>query len=201
MAAMIHRLWDSKMDFYFYFCSCFFIATWKGGFLCSHRVIQRGRCEPQPQSSLRVTLWEQNELAVLVQVITDLINLRVATGEAEKIDSIIYRILSELRHNFKAASYAFENEYRVIIYCEPDATITKEINGKSVKENIVKIDMQGGLPRSFYIESENKIGPYIRRIYIGPKVPNPERWMYLEVVAKQKGLTRLKVQASTQKFQ
>ena len=57
------------------------------------------------------------------------------------------------------------------------------------------------LPRSFYIESANNIGPYIRKIYIGPKVPNPERWMYLEVVAKQKGLTKLSVQASGQKFQ
>ncbi|MEO6315208.1 MAG: tetratricopeptide repeat protein [Chitinophagaceae bacterium] len=108
----------------------------------------------------------------------------------KQIDEIISRGLSELRYFFKSANYAFENEYRVIQYCVP-------------KSRLVKFDeTQKTIPRVLYVESAKPLKPYIKKIYLGPKVSHPERWMYLEVALNRHRTGEdVKVVTSSCKFQ
>lgn len=118
-------------------------------------------------------------------------------NEEEVISLIIYRILSELRYFFKSSDYAYENECRVIIYATPE-------------DSRVKIDEQNSSPKKLYYDPETEIQPYIKKIYIGPRVQNADAWkMYLDVaIKKNKEKPELKnlygdiqILKSTQKFQ
>ena len=110
------------------------------------------------------------------------------------INKIIYRFLTEIRYLFKSSDYAFENELRVIQYALPSSNI---------KDNLVKVDDNGGLslPRRLYIESNKPVRQYISKIYLGPKVPNPQIWMYLETTMKMKGYNKMELKISETKFQ
>ena len=146
------------------------------------------------------------DIELLKDALISLIQVRIDTTEKEKIDNIVYRVLSELRYFFKSSSYSFENEYRIIQYYLPDYKISNPFyqpgNNQSEEIYIVKCDDKSPtLPRTLYVESTKPIFPHIRKIYIGAKVPNPERWMYLEVVARQKNNYRLSLLPSSQKFQ
>jgi hypothetical protein len=89
------------------------------------------------------------------------------------INKFVYRYVSELTYFFKSSDYQFEKELRVIKYYMPG-------------DAAVKTDpFSNLLPRRLYIESTNNVRPSISKIILGPKVPHPERWMYLEAVMKQ----------------
>ncbi len=104
------------------------------------------------------------------------------------INKFVYRYVSELRYFFKSADYQFEKELRVIKYYMPG-------------NEAVKTDTAGDyLPRRLYIESTNLVRPNLTKIILGPKVPHPERWMYLDAVMKQNGHT-MKLEFSKCKFQ
>jgi tetratricopeptide (TPR) repeat protein len=105
------------------------------------------------------------------------------------VDKIVYHIISELRYFFKSADYAFENELRVIQFAS------------SVSNN-VKIDNIDGqrLPKRLYIESSKLVQQYIRKIILGPKVPHPDQWMYLEAMMKKRGY-KMELKNSECKFQ
>jgi len=83
---------------------------------------------------------------------------------------VIQYLLSELRFFFKSADYSYENELRVII------------NG--VGRN-VEIDKGDTLPRKTYVESKRAVKPYLRKVVLGPKVPHPDRWIYLDTQMKR----------------
>jgi tetratricopeptide (TPR) repeat protein len=124
-----------------------------------------------------------NALLNLIALKTDKNN----KPESDAIDKIIFRSLSELRYLFKSADYHFENELRTIQYVYPQ-------NAE------VKIDSSDELPRRLYIESNKDVQPYLNKIILGPKVPNPERWMYLEAEMIKKGFD-IQVCASNCRFQ
>lgn len=128
----------------------------------------------------------------LRSILNELLTKRAETGEKENTDSIISRGLAELRYFFKSSNYSFENEYRVIQYYNDD-------------NELVLFDKQSSsIPRVLYVESTKPIKASINRIYLGPKVPHPERWMYLELALKRDMLTKSKtvrVIPSSCKFQ
>jgi len=105
------------------------------------------------------------------------------------VNRIIFRLLSELRYLFKSSDYSFENELRVIQYVEP-------------KNEKVSIDDNGGafLPKRLYINSNKPVQPFIEKIILGPKVPSPAQWMYLDVAMKKKGYS-IELKSSVVRFQ
>jgi tetratricopeptide (TPR) repeat protein len=92
------------------------------------------------------------------------------------INRLVYRFLAELRFMVKSADYATENEIRIIQYRLRDS-------------GYVKIDDNGKerLPRRVYTESQNAVLPYLKKIILGPKVPNHDQWVYLDVAMRKKG--------------
>lgn len=102
------------------------------------------------------------------------------------IDKIIYRFVSELSYLFKSADYQTEQEVRVVMYHSPD------------KPMVVVDAVQ--TPPKVYIESNKPVRKYIRKIVMGPKVPHPERWLYLDVTLRKLGVNS-KLQSSLCKFQ
>lgn len=89
------------------------------------------------------------------------------------IDRVIYHTLSELRYFFKSSDFSYENELRVIQFIS--------------NKNAIKVDVNSEhLPRKVYVESNKEVIPYLRKIILGPKVPHPSRWMYLEHLMEQK---------------
>ena len=119
-----------------------------------------------------------------------LIDYKDGDDEMNKaIDSLVYRFLAELRYMVKSADYGVENEYRVIQYRTPES-------------NDVKIDNNGGqwLPRRLYIESAKSVLPHLKKIILGPKVPNREQWLYLEASMRKKKL-EMKLVPSKCEFQ
>lgn len=134
------------------------------------------------------------QIAKLQQELTALLKLKAAddindTGvKNTAINKFIYRYVSELRYFFKSSDYQFEKELRVIKFYMPH-------------EEAVKTDRYATeLPRRLYIESTNTTRPHISKIVLGPKVPHPERWMYMDVVMKQNHHD-MKMEVSKCKFQ
>ncbi len=136
---------------------------------------------------------ENNRLAGdldnLKDTLRQLIARRNNSNYPEIVDAIIAIGLAELRYFFKSSNYAFENEYRVIKYYDSGHPLVQIEEGQS-------------LPRPLYIKSAMPVKPFIRKIYMGPKVSHPERWMFLEVALKKNNLNKnVKVIASSCKFQ
>jgi|GEM_PF-864430 len=130
----------------------------------------------------------QTDMDELRRALKEILNMK-KKGESKwnsVINKIVYHILSEVRYFFKSADYAFENELRVIQFAT--------FNNPAIKFDAVT------LPQKMYIESVKPIQPYIKQIYLGPKVPHPEQWMYLEVMMKRRGY-KMEVNSSTCKFQ
>lgn len=83
------------------------------------------------------------------------------------IDKVLYHTLSELRYFFKSSDYQYESELRVIQF-------------KS-KGPEIKIDNDASaLPRKLFIDSSKEVKSHIKKIILGPKVPHPQRWLYLK---------------------
>ncbi len=106
---------------------------------------------------------------------------------ASVVNRVVFRTLSEIRYLFKSADYSFENELRVIQY----------VNGESDR---VQIDETGGLPHRLYIESGQSLKPSLQKIILGPKVANPDQWLYLEVKMKKEKF-KLELEKSNVQFQ
>jgi Flp pilus assembly protein TadD len=98
------------------------------------------------------------------------------TDKDKAIDKIIYHLISEIRFFFKSSDYSFENEVRVLQYADKSS-------------DLLKIDERNTLPKKVYIESNKEIQPSIERITLGPKVPNPKQWLYLDVAMRQNNPT------------
>jgi tetratricopeptide (TPR) repeat protein len=106
---------------------------------------------------------------------------------ASVVNRVVFRTLSEIRYLFKSADYSFEKELRVIQY----------VNGESDR---VQIDETGGLPHRLYIESGQPLKPSLQKIILGPKVANPDQWLYLEVKMKKEKF-KLELEKSNVQFQ
>jgi len=94
------------------------------------------------------------------------------TGAA--INSLVYRFINEIKYFFKPAEHAAENELRVIEYVAPG-------------DERIQMEKTGSLPRRLYIESSNKIQPFIDAIIPGKNVPDPRQWLYLEIQMRKNG--------------
>jgi tetratricopeptide (TPR) repeat protein len=106
--------------------------------------------------------------------------------KSRAIDKIIFLSISELRYLFKSSDYAFENELRVIISFPS-------------KNRQVMID-ENNTPNRLYINSSKPVLSYINKIVLGPKVPFPERWIYLEAIMNKSGY-KVELKKSMRKFQ
>lgn len=118
-----------------------------------------------------------------------LIKLKSKTKTSTKnmvIDKIIYHVISEIRYFFKSADYAFESEFRVIQFVDPE------------KKSILIDELSW--PKKLYIESNKSICPHIKKIILGPKVTYPSRWIYLETLMKQNGF-KMELEGSTCQYQ
>jgi phosphopantetheine adenylyltransferase len=148
-----------------------------------------------PQALYRVLYYDQRKMAFpqdseekkLQEHLKKLKNVLVGLLEMKKteqsdyakiynyaIEKVLYLSLSELRYFFKSADFAYENELRVIQF--------------ATNKDVVKIDDQSNtLPRKVYIESSKHLLPHLKEIVLGPMVPHPERWMYLQKIMTDKG--------------
>jgi len=93
------------------------------------------------------------------------------------IENTIFKQLSTISFLFKSADYIFENEVRVIEYVPR--------NSDEIK--FMKIDEPNFPGKRFYIESNNEILPFVRKIYLGPKVENHQQWsLYFDFEIRQR---------------
>ncbi|MEO8174819.1 MAG: tetratricopeptide repeat protein [Sediminibacterium sp.] len=123
-----------------------------------------------------------------------------------EIDKSVYKRLLGISYLFKSADYEYEHEARIIKYV---ARNSDNIKGMSQNE-------AGKPSKRLYIESLNYILPYIKKIYLGPKVENHQEWsLYFDFEIRQrnkivKGMTpapytlnpsSVEMLKSTRKFQ
>jgi tetratricopeptide (TPR) repeat protein len=83
-------------------------------------------------------------------------------------ESKIFDALQEVCHLFKSADYAFEKEVR-IIRTEPRCSNNIEYYKNAENKEPMP-------PRHFYIKSEKRILPYLKKIHLGPKVKDATHW-------------------------
>lgn len=126
---------------------------------------------------------DNNEVFSLIDkfnnVCNEIIKLRIKNDKlGAVIDKIIYHLLSEIRFFFKSADYSFENEIRVIQFVPKDS-------------DYIEIDYSTK-PKKVYVESNNTIQPHLEKIILGPKVPNPKQWLYLDIALRQNNPSRNK---------
>lgn len=152
----------------------------------------KNETRPMPQPIYRVLYYDQrkekfsdsdeieNEIKELKDGLIGLLEMKkpeqsdYAKTYNYAIDKVLYHSLSELRYFFKSADFAYENELRVIQY--------------ATNKDVVKIDEQSNsLPRKVFIESSKPLLPHLKEIVLGPMVPHPERWMYLQKIMTDKG--------------
>lgn len=91
-------------------------------------------------------------------------------GDKAIIDKLIFHLISEVRFFFKQADFQYENELRVLKFVPPNSTL-------------VKYDENDKL----YIESNKFITKHIKKLVLGPKVPNPEHWIFFSAVMAKAG--------------
>jgi len=98
------------------------------------------------------------------------------------VTDFIYHSISQIRYFIKSADYAYENEVRVIHFEEPTS------------ERIIIKD------KRLYVESD-KIGrDHILRMNIAPKVENPNKLKFFEVLVNRTGNMNFKVLKSNCRF-
>lgn len=93
------------------------------------------------------------------------------------IENTIFKQLSTISYLFKSADYDFEHEVRVITYMPRDSDLIQymEINEPNIP------------PKRFYIESHNDILPFVKKIFLGPKVENYQQWsLYFDYEIRQR---------------
>ena len=120
-------------------------------------------------------------LKELKGLLNELIELRDKSKNHKEfcdyIDNTIFKHLSTISFLFKSADYIFENEVRVIEYVPRDSDRIKFMPVS-----------QPNLPKKrFYIESNNEILPFIKKIHFGPKVENHQQWgLYFDFELRQR---------------
>ena len=93
------------------------------------------------------------------------------------LENKIFKKLSRINFLFKSADYNFENEVRVIRDVLRDSNL---IHSLDIQEPNLP-------PKRFYIESANIVLPYIRKIFLGPKVENHQHWgLYFDFEIRQR---------------
>ncbi|MFT3909243.1 MAG: tetratricopeptide repeat protein [Ferruginibacter sp.] len=94
-----------------------------------------------------------------------------------EIESTIFKQLSLITYLFKSADYQYEHETRVITYMPRNSDFIKAMDVKD----------PGKPCKRFCIESHNDILPYIKKIYLGPKVEHYQHWiLYLDYEIRQR---------------
>lgn len=94
-----------------------------------------------------------------------------------EIENTFFKELSKISYLFKTADYQFENEVRIITYMPRDSNLIK----------CREMNEAGKPPKRFYIESDNDILPYIKKIYLGPKVEHHQQWsLYFDYEIRQR---------------
>jgi tetratricopeptide (TPR) repeat protein len=95
----------------------------------------------------------------------------------KEIENTIFKQLSTISYLFKSADYNFEHEVRVITYMPRDS--------ESVKfREITEPDKPN---KRFYIESNNDILPFVKKIFLGPKVEHYQQWsLYFDYEIRQR---------------
>lgn len=87
------------------------------------------------------------------------------------IENTVFKQLSTISYLFKSADYDFEHEVRIITYMPR--------NSDSIKYKDVTEPSKPS--KRFHIESYNDILPFIKKIYLGPKVEHYQQWsLYLD---------------------
>jgi hypothetical protein len=93
------------------------------------------------------------------------------------IENTIFKQLSTISYLFKSSDYNYEHEVRVITYMPRDSESVKYI--KNTEPNAPN--------KRFYIESHNDILPYVKKIFLGPKVENYQQWsLYFDYEIRQR---------------
>ncbi|HKR03084.1 MAG TPA: tetratricopeptide repeat protein [Bacteroidia bacterium] len=123
----------------------------------------------------------KNALSDLKEQLRRLIKLRnkykLKDDFYKDIENTIFKQLSTITYLFKSADYDFEHEVRVITYMPRDSD---SIKFRTVVEPYKPC-------KRFYIESYNDILPYIKKIYLGPKVENYQQWsLYFDYEIRQR---------------
>jgi hypothetical protein len=120
-------------------------------------------------------------LEELRYLLNELIQLR-KNGNNHKefcdyIDNTIFKHLSKISFLFKSADYYFENEVRVIKYIPRDSNAIK----------FMEVNVPDAPKKRFFIESNNEILPFIKKIHFGPKVVNHQQWsLYFDFEIRQR---------------
>lgn len=95
----------------------------------------------------------------------------------KEIENAIFKQLSTISYLFKSSDYEFEHEVRVITYMPR--------NSDAIKYRAIS-DIKAP-PKRFYIESFNDILPFVKKIYLGPKVENYQQWsLYFDYEIRQR---------------
>lgn len=93
------------------------------------------------------------------------------------IENSVFKNISTISYLFKSADYEYEHEVRIITYMPR--------NSDSIK--CMDIQEAGRPPKRFFIESYNDILPYIKKIYLGPKVEHHQQWsLYFDYEIRQR---------------
>jgi tetratricopeptide (TPR) repeat protein len=122
-----------------------------------------------------------SNIGILRQLLKKLLKLGKAYPQDSEfyrsIENTVFKELSRISYLFKTADYQFENEVRVITYMPRGSDLVK---CREMKE-------PGKPPKRFFIESENDILPYIKKIYLGPKVEHHQQWsLYFDYEIRQR---------------
>jgi tetratricopeptide (TPR) repeat protein len=128
-----------------------------------------------PDGKIKTVL---SELKKLLHILMDMCDEQKGNTEFQKyIEYTIFNDLSKINFLFKSAHYSAENEVRVIRYERRESELIKYMD---IKEPNLP-------PKRFYIESRNDILPFIRKIYLGPKVENHQHWaLYFDFEIRQR---------------
>jgi len=93
------------------------------------------------------------------------------------IENTIFKQLSTISYLFKSSDYSYEHEVRVITYMPRDSELIKYIDNTELNAP----------HKRFFIESYNEILPYIKKIFLGPKVENYQQWsLYFDFEIRQR---------------
>jgi hypothetical protein len=126
------------------------------------------------------------KLKSLLKKIVTLRNKYIPKDDIYKqIENNIFKELSRITYLFKSSDYEFEHEVRVIRYMPRGDGLIKY---REIRE-------PNKPSKSFYIESDNAILPYIKKIYLGPKAEYYQHWnLYLDYELRQRAKELCEIQ-------
>lgn len=122
-----------------------------------------------------------NEIKLLKEELKEFLTLRKKYKPKDdfyrEIENTIFKQLSLITYLVKSADYEYEHEARVITYMPRNSDFIKAREITDANKPC----------KSFYIESHNDILPYIKKIYLGPKVEHYQHWiLYLDYEIRQR---------------